>query len=258
MAGSRGRSHTPSKSIEDINSLGGAFSLELAREIIAAVDLPATLDEDDTIPEITNNPSFGPDDQLAAQLARRLNDAAKQWGYEEAKQTGASHKMRAILAERVHREAEQLLSSLCGNDGKVVASLGPGGLWAQAALDGIESGKVAVAEILSGLKDLSRWSGDLAQREIAQARRENPSSIADVAFAKFLASLGSIYIRFWGRAPTVSTVEKPSQTEYTGPFFRMVDKVLYELDDSRSPAAIAQAIRRNEGLKRLRSLYQAL
>lgn len=243
------RHHQPSKRADEIVAMGDVFSLDLAREIVDHVGTPPSIEEVDFHPEV----DAAADQMIYAQLARSLNDAAQWWGFYEYDQTRANAAMRASLARQVTAASDKLLRSMCGPNGDLWDSLGPGALWMQAAKDGSESGRDAVAAALDGVRSIRAWASLMAERE--SKRLPSPSSSAgrrpDQAFNKFLATLGSIYMTFWGDAPRLSR-DSQRGGKPGGPLFRFASAVLYELDDYRSDEAIATAIRQNAALRGLR------
>lgn len=254
------RGHNPSKGVREIETLSRVFSVETARDVVAAVGIPPSPppalappgiseDAEDYLPDV----EAAPEDMLFAQLAGRLNDAAVQWGWDEHDQTAASSAMRIKLARRISENCRRLLAGMTDDEGNLLYSLGPNGLWALAAFQGGGSGELQVAKAMTAVRDLQRWATGMANRhEAVEAPREKASSDegrADHAFHKLLAELGRIFVEFWRRAPGVS---RPDQVTPDGPFFRFVASVADELDLRKTNEGLATAISRNPDLRAMR------
>jgi hypothetical protein len=244
------RGHNPSQSVDDVYTFGRIFSIETADKIVEAVRLTPLLDPDDCNPEI----EASPDDMVSAQLARRLNDASQWWAWNERQQTSASPAKRAERADQIAAKCAGLLASMRGPDGELLDSLGAGGLWAQAALGGAESGRNAVSSALSAIEELQGWALAMAARDGRHIRHtRGPGRPTDEAFNSLIATLGGIFLLFWRRLPRLSR-DPLNGGAPGGPFFRFVSAVLYEMDDARSDEVIASAIRHNPTLKALRTM----
>ncbi len=242
------RGHVPSKSIADLYALQRTFSVETARQIANRVGLPARLDPDEHNPDI----AAAPDDMLFAQLAWRLNSAAGRWAWNERLQTSSNPRMRAELARKVAVRTAAVLTLLRGPNGDLLESLGAGGLWAQAASEGAESGHEAVAESIAALDNLQRWASAMADRDASGIRDESVARRRpDEAFAALIGELGGIFFMFWRHFPGLS---RPDQVSPDGPFFRFVAGVMDELDVRKSDEALATAIARHPILKALRAM----
>lgn len=242
------RNHTPSKTVADLEGLRRAFSIDLAREVVQRVGLPALLDDDLHDPGVVARA----EDMIFAQLAYRLNNASFAWGWDSMKQTSASPKMKAELADRIAAKCAGLLTIMRGDDGELLDSLGPGGLWAFAAYEGAESGKDAVSDAMEAVSSLQRWALAMSDRE-GPNEREEQNRRPDEAFSSLLGTLGGMFFDFWRRAPGVS---RPDQVRPDGPFFRFVAAVSAHLDLGKSDEALATAIERHEGLGSLRKFVR--
>jgi hypothetical protein len=244
------RDHNPSQSVADIYACGRLFSIVTARDIVEAVGIPPLLDPDDHNPEI----EASPEDMVSAQLARKLNDAAQWWAWNERQQTAASPAKRAERADQVAAKCAGLLASMRGPDGELLDSLGAGGLWAQAALGGADSGRDAVNSALSAIEELQGWALTMASRDGRHTRHTSDKGRpSDEAFKDLIGTLGGIFLMFWRRVPRLNR-DPLNGGAPGGPFFLFVSAVLYEMDDARSDEAIATAIQRNPALKALRAI----
>ncbi len=244
------RDHTPAKSIGEIVALGGAFSVDTARAVVDAVGLP-----------IMATASYQAEGEPEAdlpfcQLAERLNTATGNWAWNERQQTSASPKMQAALAQSVAGKCGALLATLLDENGELKESLRGGGLWAQAAIEGADSGREAVQDAIGAIASLATWSGAMAARAGLQAGNGAPATRqGDKALQSFIADLGGVFWELWRRVPTVSRVKdtgKPS-----GPFFRFVAAVNLHLGLGKSDEAIATAISRNPTLAAMRRVWAA-
>ena len=243
------RDHNPSQSVSDIYAFGRLFSVDTAREIAAAVGLPPLLDADEHNPEV----EASPEDMVFAQLARGLNDAARQWAWDERQQTSASPAAKAERAGQIAAKCSGLLAVLRGPDGELLESLGAGGLWAQAAHGGADNGRDAVAKAVASIEQLQGWAAAMARRDTRAIRDVRAGRPSDDAFDGLLGALGDIFLSFWRRAPRL-TRDAMNGGAPKGEFFRFACAVLYQMDDARSDEAIATAIQRNPALRALRAI----
>lgn len=246
----RARDHTPQITVAEINALGSLFSIDSARQVCDRVGagLPPRLDAD----EYREDVEAEPEDMVVAQLAVEMNDAAVRYGFDLRDQTSASAAMHVRLARRISERCERLLEDMLDENGNLLPSLGSGGLWALAALQG-GNGAAQVSRAMTGVRDLQRWSTGMANRfEAVEAPREEITvGSPDHAFHNLMNSLGGIFVQFWRRAPGVS---RPDQTTPDGPFFRFVAAVADELKLDKTDEALATAIKRNGDLRAMREL----
>lgn len=241
------REHTPQLDADGINLIGRLFTIDLAREIAERVGtgLPPVPDPDFLDPALDADP----EDMVFAQLAQQLADAAVNWGFAVYEQTGASLDMKVKLARKVKTDCARLLARMTDDDGALLQSLGPGGLWALAALQG-GSGSAQVSRAMTAVRDLERWAGGMVNRiEAVEGVRPVPES--ETAFNALLGELGRIYEVFWRRAPSYS---RP-QEEPGGPFYRFVRAVIEQLDLRKSDEALASAIAKHPQLTEQRRVH---
>lgn len=244
------RDHTPSRTLGGVVGLGEAFAVQTARMIVQAVGLPIIATD-------LYSPVVAPDADLPfAQLAQRLNSAAFDWGWSERQQTGASPKMKAALAQSVAAKCAGLLATLVDNDGELKTSLRGGGLWAQAALEGADSGEQAVREAMASINALARWSEAVALRASRAAGNGGPDvRQGDKALQTLISDLGGIYSEFWRRAPGVS--RDPNAGTPTGPFLRFAGAVSNHLGLGKTDEALATLIKRNPAISAMRTTWTA-
>ena len=240
-----GRDHTPEIDVDGINLIGHLFTVATAKEIAARVGhgLPPQIDPDGMDPALDADA----DEMVFAQLAGQLATAAVDWAFAVHRETGATVDMRIKLARRVKQNCAQLLNAMTDSQGNLLPSLGSGGLWALAALQG-GSGSSQVSKAMTSVRDLQRWAGGMVNRlEAVEATRVD--HVSESAFQELLGELGRIYVMFWRRAPGYS---RPEQSRPDGPFFRFVEAVCEQLDLRRSEEALATAITRHPKLRALK------
>ncbi len=239
------RRHSPAISINELLQLRSAFTVEHSIALIKLVGLEPSLDACFFSPDVEMKDG----EEQAAQLAHSLNGASFDWGWGTREITSASSKMKSSIAYTVAYRSSALLSALLETDGRLKESLDGGGLAAQAALEGADSGHDAVNNVITAVQDLERWAGRMALRY-----DPGPSHIdvreSDEALSQFIARLGGIYEKTWGKAPGVSTSPLNSGSP-SGPFFRFVKGVFETIQIRRSDSAIRTLIKRNAVLKAL-------
>lgn len=239
------RHHSPAMSVDELLRIKTAFTVERSSALIELVGLTPSLDPFFFSPDVEMKDG----EEQPAQLAHSLNAASFAWGWETREKTSASSKMKGSIAYTVASRSSGLLSALLDSDGCLKESLGSGGLAAQAAIEGAESGHAAVMNAIRAVQDLERWAGRMASRY-----DPGPSHIdvreSDRALGQFIARLGGIYVTTWGKSPGVST-SALNRGSPSGPFFRFVKGVFQGVGIERTDSAIRTLIKRNSALKAL-------
>lgn len=234
----------PKMTASKAKELKSAFSLEDAERLTAAVGLPLLVSEFARNADVEEEL---PGDDLA-QLARKLNDAAVNWGWLLLQQTKPTNNAQLSLASSVAKDCARLLGRLTDNEGNLAGGLGPGGLWAQAALEGERSGKKAVNDAIGEISRLQRWSEKMADR--VPSSTEPAKRQPDKAFDALLRDLGLIYRDCWQRTPGLS---RDQMNVPRGPFFRFAMAAIEHLGIERGDEALASKISKLPELAAIRA-----
>jgi len=229
------------------------FDLEAAEEISQLVGDPPALDPDEIWPEFKVLPDS---QQIFASLAHDLNNAAFEYAAAARRQTSASPGMIAQRASRVAKACDRLLDELgvAEDGGEIADSLGPGAMYAFAYLEDTErGGKQQVVDAIGCIFSLRKWA--LATAKMAE---QSPTNRAAVGNSKDLAQdhlwgrLGSIYVKYWGKAPGLSRSGLDSSID--GPFVRFAEYAFEKIAEKgwESREGLVAAMGRSQALQRFK------
>ena len=209
-------------SLNQVLEANWLFDEANARRIISAVGEPTWIKIED-LPEGVVGDSTDP---VAAAMAWHLSRLAFDYRFAFREQSQPRAGEVEKFARRVSDRARRLTEALTDESGEIQAGLGPGALYAFAALDGHESGAARVQEILAAVRDLQRWSLLVADRKVREHRAKPPSAgrKRDKAFHDLIKHIGGVYYFYFGRRPGFS--RSPRSGQPYGPFVRFLKECL--------------------------------
>lgn len=214
--------------------------------------------------QVHETPSFLPEElarffpvvhqQLAA--ASKLNFAVQEYAFRRHSETQLDHADVAAAMRSLSLACQRVLH-ICGVFGAaeigretIYSSLGPGVLFAAAAIDGNGSGEAAVIDALQSVDKLRRWSIATHENSLgrANARPKGLGRPADADLARFMDRVAWVYEGLNGRKALIGSNEA---IEPFGPFLELLvfsHARLVDLGLKRAilPASIVKAWRRFE------------
>lgn len=214
------------RSLDDVIYANWLFDLDSAAAIISAVGLPPDVDMD-AVPDAIK--ASQPDELVEETLLFHLRGLAKQYRWDERLQNLPAPKEIAQRTRKIADLCRQICDAMLDSNGKVIDGLGPGYLFAAAALSGEKNGAETVQSTADGIRSLKSWAICAADRADSQSRNKSSKRgrRRDKAFHDMLDRLGGIYFYLWKRVPGRS-YDCLNQTD-GGPYFRFALAVVTRL-----------------------------
>ena len=169
-----------------------------------------------------------PTDADLEEAALTLSRAAQDYAFQRRRNTRDSEASVALAMKELATDLRDALR-VCGiyddvnpvQSGAIYESVGPGVLFAAAAVDGEPSGEEAVIAALEGVRKLKRWAATAYQRSSTRAFVTPTPRGAPAAydFDRFMKRVVGVYDRHSG---DIARIGQDTLREPCGPFFDLL------------------------------------
>lgn len=230
------RKNVRAPTVDEVNAAGATFSVSDVVAIIESVRLP--LVDDDTWIDAELKEQFGAA-AVAAELTRLLNTMAFDLRFGKRNQAMPTSAQVKKSAARIVKQAKALSDLIVHEGGEVRAGLGPGALFAHAAIE-TGDGRAAVHNALTSIEQIRRWATAVVERPSDDPPPPRAGPKRDEAWHLLIYRLVTIYEMFWGKRPALS--RDPITGKSGGPLLRFCRAVVDRLKSEKTDEAIASAI----------------